>query len=153
MLEKSEIMIRKIKSTDQSEFMKMGNDFYRSSAVEDKINIKTIRQTFKHIIKDGPYIKGYFIMIENNIAGFFTVSFAFSTEYGGNIILFEDLYIKDEYQGQGIGTKIFDYVEEEYKDKVMAIKLEVSKVNKRAFKLYTKLGYFENKYVSMLKVI
>lgn len=146
-------MIRKITNLDYDIFMDLGNDFYNSNAVEEKIPKAIIKQTFEHIIKDSPYIKGFLIYVDNDIAGFFTISFAFATEFGGKIMLFEDLYIKSKYQGNGLGTEIFSYVEEKYNDDVEVIKLEVSRNNKRALELYEKLGYSKNKYVSMIKKV
>lgn len=145
-------MVRKIKKEDKDIFLTLGNQFYNPSAVTSKISNNTILKTFKHIIKDGPYIKGYLIIDNLEVAGFFTISFGFGTEYGGNILLFEDLYIKEKFQNKGIGSQIFKYIEKTYKNEVEVIKLEVAKTNKRAIELYNNLGYFENKYLSMLKV-
>ena len=90
-------------------------------------------------------------MEDNNIMGFATISFAYQTEFGGLVLLFEDMYIKDEYQSMGIGSKMFKYLETTYGNLVKAIKLEVSRVNKRALELYKRLGYDINNYVHMTK--
>lgn len=50
--------------------------------------------------------------------------------------------VKDEYQGQGIGSKFFSELEERVNEKgIGAIRLLVEKTNPRAKKLYLKLGY------------
>ncbi len=39
---------------------------------------------------------------------------SFSTEFGKSCIWIEDLYIKDEYQGFGIGSLFMDFIVEKY---------------------------------------
>lgn len=144
-------MIRKINKTDELEFFKMAQVFYNSGAVSGHISDKAIKDTFSNIVNDSPFIKGYLIIIDDEIAGFFTISFTFQTQYGKPVMLFEDLYIKDDFQGQGIGSKIFDYLEKEYSYGIGSIRLEVEKNNKRAIDLYEKLGYQKSSYYHMIK--
>lgn len=146
-------MFRKIVKEDYNDFLGMGEAFYKSSALEIPLEDEVIVSTFNHIVSNSPYISGYMIEKDGVIAGFATISFAFSTEFGGKLLLFEDLFIKDEFQGLGLGSKTFKFLEDTYKDEVVAIKLEVSQVNKRARKLYLSLGYRINDYVSMIKVM
>lgn len=58
--------------------------------------------------------------------------------------------VKDEYQGQGIGSKFFSELEERVNEKgIGAIRLLVEKTNPRAKKLYLKLGYV---YIKTFKI-
>ena len=83
-------MIRKMEKNDLGEFLKMGELFYKSSALERPLDDKIIISIFENIISDNPYIDGFLIYHNDYIAGFATISYAFSTEYGCNIILFEE---------------------------------------------------------------
>lgn len=76
---------------------------------------------------------------------------SFSTEFGKNCIWIEDLYIKDEYRGMGIGSNFFKYIEEKYTDVVF--RLEAEEENERAVKVYKKTGYKELPYYEMIKMI
>jgi ribosomal protein S18 acetylase RimI-like enzyme len=51
------------------------------------------------------------------------------------------IQILPEYQGLGIGTKIFENITKEAKIENKTIKLEVHKVNTKAIKFYKKLGF------------
>lgn len=146
-------MIRKMTNNDYKSFIEMGNHFYKSSALEVPIEDAVIERTFENAVNDNPLLQGFIIEHDNKIAGFAMISFGFSTEFGGNIILFEDLYIKPDFQGHGLGSKMFNYLEDTYKEDYVAIKLEVSQVNTRAQALYSALGYRVNDYVSMVKNI
>ena len=79
------------------------------------------------------------------------VSKGFSTEAGKVCIRIEDLYVKSEYRGLGLGGKFFDFLEKKYPDTV--IKLEVDKENERAIKLYEKCGYQNLPYFVMKKLV
>jgi len=64
-----------------------------------------------------------------------------------------DVYIKDEYRGQGIGKKLFRFIEDFLKSKACDyIQLAVPAKNIRPQKLYQELGY-EDDRVEMLKNI
>lgn len=144
-------MIREINKKDFNEYLEMAKSFYNSSAVSGEVTEEAMLHTFNNIVNDNPFIKGYIIEHKGNIAGFFIISFTFQTQYGKTVLLFEDMYIKPNYQGMSLGTKVFNYLEETYNDKVGAIKLEVAKENIRAIDLYKRLGYVENSYLNMMK--
>lgn len=144
-------MIREMNKKDFNEFLEMANIFYNSNAISGTINSDAILKTFNNIVNDSELVKGYIIEHNSNIAGFFIISFAFQTQYGRCVLLFEDMFIKENYRNLKLGTKVFNYLEETYKDKVGAIKFEVSKENLRAISLYKKLGYKENSYLNMIK--
>ena len=72
---------------------------------------------------------------------------SFSTEFGKPCIWIEDLYIKDDYRGLGIGSMFFEYIEEKYTDHVF--RLEVEEENERAVKVYEKNGFQVLPYMEM----
>lgn len=144
-------MIRKMNKKDFNDFLEMATIFYNSNAISGSVSDEAILYTFNNIVNDNPLIKGYIIEPNGNTAGFFIISFTFQTQYGKTVLLFEDMYIKPLYQGMSLGTKVFNYLEETYNDKVGAIKFEVSKENIRAINLYKRLGYVENSYLNMIK--
>ena len=50
----------------------------------------------------------------NEVQGYAMIAKSFSTEFGKSCIWIEDLYIKDEYQGFGIGSLFMDFIVEKY---------------------------------------
>ena len=63
---------------------------------------------------------------------------SFSTEFGKPCIWIEDLYIKDEYRGLGLGHMLIEFVTKKFTDCIF--RLEVEEENERAIKLYKKCG-------------
>nr|XP_031532083.1 diamine acetyltransferase 2 isoform X1 [Vicugna pacos] len=74
------------------------------------------------------------------VVGYGLYYFIYSTWKGRNIYL-EDIYVKPEYRGQGIGSKIIKKVAEVALDKGCSqFRLSVLDWNKRAMDLYKALG-------------
>nr|KAF6417056.1 spermidine/spermine N1-acetyltransferase family member 2 [Molossus molossus] len=74
------------------------------------------------------------------VVGYGLYYFIYSTWKGRNIYL-EDIYVKPEYRGQGIGSKIIKKVAEVAVDKGCSqLRLSALNWNKRAVDLYKALG-------------
>ena len=88
---------------------------------------------------------------EKEIVGYGMIAKSFSTEFGKPCIWIEDLYLKEGYRGEGIGSSFFQYFEREYPNTIM--RLEVEEENKRAVAVYRKNGYETLPYMEMKKEI
>ena len=64
-----------------------------------------------------------------------------STESEADGLKINQLYILPEHQDGGIGTACMKAVLEDPKNRKVPIRLQVLKVNPRAIKFYTKLGF------------
>ena len=60
---------------------------------------------------------------------------------GGEIDWLEDLYVKKEFQNQGIGTKAIQAVEQIVKAYSQSLYIEAASRNLKAIQLYHRLGY------------
>ena len=81
------------------------------------------------------------------------VAKSYTTEYGGLLIFIEDLYIKEDVRGLGIGSSFFRFIEEKYKGKAVRYKLEVEEENENAISVYEKRGYKNLGYFTMSKEV
>ena len=143
-------MIRKITLDDKQAYLDMSLKFYQSIAVIKPKKPRYLLKTLKEMISDNPYLEGYVYEINGQIAGYMLLTFTYSNEFGGEVINIDELYIRDEFQGMGIGTQLLEFVEETYTD-CQAILLMVNEENKFAKKLYSKQGYKEIEYLQMIK--
>ncbi len=57
-----------------------------------------------------PLIKIVIAELESNICGFALYFYNYSTFTGRPGIYLEDLYVREQYRGQGLGTKFFKYL-------------------------------------------
>lgn len=147
--EKKSITIRHIKEKDRQTVTQMMRDFYTSDAVWTDGSDEIYKADIDNCISDNPYIEGYVIENNGNIQGYGMIAKSFSTEFGKKCVWIEDIYIKDEYRGYGLGTKFLNFVEGKYPD--CLLRLEVETENERAVNVYTKCGYDILPYTEMKK--
>lgn len=145
--------IRPMENRDTEEVLAMMKIFYDSPAILHKASEEVLRRDIRDCVGDVPFVEGFVFEKENQIAGYSMIAKSYSTEYGGICIWIEDLYIKPEYRGSGIGTQFFSYLEEQYGENAVRLRLEVEKDNARAIGVYKKCGYQELSYVQMTKEI
>ncbi len=140
-------VLRKLTEDDRESFFEMSRDFYSCGAAHTPISEEYRINFFKEALS-GEFINGYIIEYNGKTAGYALIAYYSSQEYGGKIALFDELYIKPCFRGQGIGKKVFEFVEN---SGVVACRLEVERTNLRALKLYKALGYKEFDYIQMSK--
>ena len=144
-------MIRKMIPADKDKYIAMSKEFYSSDAVLHDIPAENFRKTFEVIISDSPYADGYIFDHNGEIAGYALLSFTYSNEAGGLVLLIEEVYILPEYQGRGLGKEFLAFVEKTYRSEVALIRLEVEKTNKKALQLYKKVGFTNVDYIQLYK--
>ncbi|MCR5484550.1 MAG: GNAT family N-acetyltransferase, partial [Clostridiales bacterium] len=96
-------MIRRAEERDREIYYEMADDFYHSDAVIKPIAKEKIKAGFDMMITDNPYLTGYIIEHEGKPAGYGIISEKFETEVGGITVWIEDVYVKSEYRGRGLG--------------------------------------------------
>ena len=143
------IKIRKMTETDRQAVAAMMRTFYHSPAVWTNGSDEIYNNDITTCVSNSPYAEGFIFENEKEIAGYGMIAKSFSTEFGKPCIWIEDLYLKEEYRGKGIGSSFFVYLEKKYPDTVM--RLEVEEDNTRAMAVYRKNGYEELPYIEMKK--
>jgi len=143
-------MIRELQAKDKEIFILMVQGLYQSEATLCEIPIENIETTFETAIAGSPYIKAFIIEEKEEVAGYVQLSFTYSNEVGGVVAFVEELFIRDEYRSQGLGTKALDFIHKEYDQKVKRFRLEVTEANKSVMKLYARKGYEVNEYIQMV---
>ncbi|TKC47996.1 hypothetical protein EI555_000283, partial [Monodon monoceros] len=113
------VLIREAKEGDCGNILRLIRELAEYEKLSDQVKIS----------EEGPCVVGYGLYY-----------FIYSTWKGRNIYL-EDIYVKPEYRGQGIGSKIIKKVAEVALDKGCSqLRLAVLDWNKGAMDLYKALG-------------
>lgn len=141
-------MLRNININDKKEYIEMTKEFYTSEAVLHSIPQEYIETTFDNLVNDTPYAKGYMIEYNGEVAGYVLLAITYSNEVGGKVVWIEEIFIKEEFRGKGIGKKVFGQIKELNKD-AKRFRLEVTKENLGAIRLYENLGYENLDYLQM----
>ena len=145
------ITIKKMEQKDTNEVFEMMRDFYDSPAILHDVSEEVLRRDIDACTSDNPYMEGLVFRAHGGIAGYAMLAKSFSTEFGGICIWIEDLYMKPEYRGGGIGTQFFGYLEKTYQGQAVLLKIEVERGNTWAIEVYKKCGYRELPYMEMIK--
>ena len=142
-------IIRVMNEKDKTEILEMMRVFYTSPAVFTNGSEEVFLSDIENCINDNPYLEGYIIEDSNGIQGYAMIAKSFSTEFGKPCIWIEDLYIKEEYRGLGLGNMLMEFITKKYTDCIF--RLEVEEENERAVKLYEKCGFTVLPYMEMKK--
>jgi GNAT superfamily N-acetyltransferase len=143
------IKIRAMAESDRGTIYEMMRVFYASPAVLSNGSDEIFKNDIENCINDNPYLEGYVIEGEDGIRGYTMLAKSFSTEFGKPCIWIEDLYVKDEYRGQGHGRALLDFVCTRYTDCIF--RLEAEAENEGAIRLYERCGFSVLPYLEMKK--
>ena len=141
--------IRTMKKADKDGVLEMMRGFYASPAVWTNGSEEIFNSDIDNCIGECPYVEGYIFENDKEIQGYAMIAKSFSTEFGKPCIWIEDLFIKQEYRGLGIGSQFFAYIEKKYPNTIM--RLEVEEENENAIHVYKKNGYECLPYMEMKK--
>lgn len=141
--------IRVMTMEDKSSVLEMMKVFYASPAVSTNGSDEIFSNDIENCINASPYLEGYVIEDCKEIQGYAMVARSFSTEFGKPCIWIEDLYIKDEHRGLGLGNMLMNFITTKYMDCIF--RLEVEEENERAVNLYKKSGFTVMPYMEMKK--
>lgn len=143
------IDIRKIQNEDKPKVLEMMREFYSSDAVFTDGSEEIFNADIDNCIADNPYVEGYVFESDGDILGYGMLAKSFSTEFGKSCVWIEDIYVKKEYRGQGIGSLFLKFVEDKYP--FALLRLEVERDNARAINVYKKCGFSTLPYMEMKK--
>ncbi len=142
-------MIRDMIQSDTEQVLEMMRVFYASPAVFSNGSDEIFRNDIASCVGDCPYLEGYIFEHDEKILGYAMIAKSFSTELGKPCIWIEDLYIKLEARGMGIGKEFMAYINQKYSKYAMC--LEVEEENQNAIRLYKKCGFEVWPYMEMKK--
>ena len=145
------INIRKMTESDRTAVVDMMRTFYHSPAVFTNGSEEIYNNDVTACVGASPYAEGFIFEKGKEILGYGMIAKSFSTEFGKPCIWIEDLYLKEEYRGEGIGSSFFAYLEKQYPGTIM--RLEVEEENTRAVAVYKKNGYDTLPYMEMKKEV
>lgn len=141
--------IRKIQSVDRDLFLAMSREFYRTPGVLHDIPDEFRFRTFEEMTRSDLYLDGRFLLLNGVEAGYVLLTKSFSQECGGAVVWVDELYVRPEFQGQGLAGFFFRWLEQNFS--AARYRLELEPGNTRAEALYRRMGYTPLPYTQMIK--
>lgn len=141
--------IEKMRKTMRSEVLPMVLEFYHSDAVSHPVETAVLERTFEDAVSEDPILEGHVLMEDDSIVGFGYTTIFYACEVGGRCMMFEELYLKEETRGKGYGSRFFQEMMDRHPE-VVRFRLEVTKSNEAAVRLYERLGFTFLEYDQMV---
>lgn len=140
--------IRKMIQEDREIVIDMMRRFYNSPALITNGSEKIFANNVDSCLKKSNYVEGFVFVNDDKVIGYGMLAKSFSTEFGGECIWIEDIYLEEEYRGQGIGSYFIQFVKDTYSDKIL--RLEVEGDNEKAISTYEKNGFKRLPYMELV---
>lgn len=116
-------------------------DFYHSDAVDHPVDRAVLEESFQDAVSPAEdLLRGLLIQSDGEPAGYMYITQCYSAEVGGRCVFIEEIYLKPEFRGRGLGTEVMAWLERAY-PAARRFRLEVTRANSGAVHLYQKTGY------------
>lgn len=130
---------------DHDDYLALSREFYASEATDHPVSETHFQRTFDETVGASPYARGWLLKetADGPAVGYMLASLTWSNEFGGRVAWLEELYLREETRGRGLGRKAFLAVMEELKskDNVVGFRLEVAPANSAVSIMYQNLGF------------
>jgi GNAT superfamily N-acetyltransferase len=115
---------------------------------------RVARTALENFIDDPTFGRVWWLSVDNELAGYLVLTFGYSIEYGGRDAFIDEVYIRAEYRGQGLGRQAMAFAETQCRALgVHALHLEVERDNTAAHVLYRQVGFIDHGRYLMTKRI
>ncbi|HEY9831633.1 MAG TPA: GNAT family N-acetyltransferase [Stenomitos sp.] len=102
----------------------------------------TIRTLLAQLLFDDSLGRIWLIQEGREVFGYIVLTFGYSLEFLGRDAMIDELYIREDYRGKGVGTKAVQFVAGMCVSLgIKALHLEVDRKNTRAQGFYRKMGF------------
>ena len=133
-------MFKLADSSDQALVLQLMQEFYQVEQLDFQDDI--IAAAVDQLLHNPHLGHIYLLQVAGESAGYLVVTHCFSLEFGGQFLLLDELYIRESYQGQGLGKASLEFLESvAHAEGINVIRMEVNQHNTRAKAVYCKSGY------------
>ena len=136
----SQLQFKPFASEDASIVINMMEEFY---AIDNyPIDPIVSRDLFFQFVDNETLGRGWTLIYDETVVGYFILTFVFSFEYKGRIAFLDELFISKQARGTGLGKKALDFIIQQAESlSLKIIYLEVENHNEAAKKLYLSKGF------------
>ena len=131
--------IRKITAADRAVYLQLSEEFYHSEAVLHPVPSEYFERSFEEMMRSDEYLLCYLLERDGETIGYALLAKTWSVEAGGAVVWLEELYLRPDYRGQGLGSVFLAFMTREIPAE--RYRLEVEPDNHRAKALYGRYGF------------
>ena len=138
-------------SDDVETLLVMMRDLYAHDGLAP-LDEGVARRALLGVIGDGTLGRVFLILRANEVAGYAVLTFGYSLEFHGRDAFVDEIYLRPEYRGLGIGKRALQFLTEVcIAEGVNALHLEVERENTSAQMVYRKFGFEDHDRYLMTK--
>ena len=113
---------------------------------------RSVAGALAQVVADERLGRVWLIESGGEAAGYIVLTFGFSLEFGGRDAFVDELYVRAEFRGRGLGRRAIELAEQACRERgVRALHLEVERANARAQELYRRSGFRDHDRYLMTK--
>ncbi len=146
-MENEAVTFREMRRGDKKIVMEMMRRFYSSPAVYTSGSEKIFAANVDNCTGGSNFVEGFIFEADGKIIGYGILAKSYSTEFGGECIWIEDIFVEAEWRGCGVGSEFIRRVAEKYSGKIL--RLEAEGKNSAALAFYKKFKFKELPYTEL----
>jgi len=101
-----------------------------------------LRRALGDLLANESYGYAWLILDGETVIGYMAMCFGYSLEFGGRDAFIDEIYLREAYRGQGIGTQAIQHMLDACRaNGIQALHLEVMPGNTDALRLYERVGF------------
>lgn len=125
---------------DADELVGLMREFYAFDHIA--FDEAAARAALREILGDGRFGVIHLIGVGSESAGYLVLTFGFSLEFHGRDAFVDELYLRENFRGRGIGKASIEFAAEVCRaEGIKALHLEAERANTRAQALYRREGF------------
>ena len=142
--------IRRFEPRDREEYLAMSEEFYATDAVLSPVPKENFEKTFDLLLAGSPFADAYLAEENGTALAYVLLSFGWSNEAGGMVVWGEELYVRPQSRGKGIGSALIARIFRDHGSKAVRFRLETEEENEGARRLYRRIGFRDLPYLQMV---
>lgn len=104
-----------------------------------------VRAALAQLLSNDSYGLACLVLLDGEAAGYFVLAFGFSIEFRGRDAFIDELFVKEEFRGRGLGGAALRHAEGLCRERgIRALHLEVERENTAAQSVYRRAGFADH---------
>ena len=135
---------------DLSELVRLMQQLYADTGMPWSEH--TAEQSLNQLLRSPEKGGAWLIHVHDATAGYLVLTLAFSLEFGGAFGLLDELYLRPEWRGKGLGSGALRFAEKQCLEVgALALRLETGMENEGAVRFYDRHGFVREQRYLMTK--
>lgn len=137
-----QIDFRAATALDEKILVELRREFCQFEPFPNPLDAESNQIVLRRLIENEQFGKIWLISLAGEIVGYLVLTFAYSLEYAGRDAILDELYLRKNARGRGIGAQAIGFVTNLCRaENIRAIHLEVEQENTAAQNLYYQTGF------------